>query len=623
MSQQVHTNPHQDPSPNPTPCARAFPTTTGQLDHEFFGLSEPDVSIIDPRHVMLLHTAWECLYNSGHGNPLIAVKGHEWGIFVGMSHTQYIHSEAILTSNAANEIARVFDLVGPTLTVDSSLCALDAACMSLNAGNCTAALVSGVDARLTATRELLDNSHTHSTATGNEGSSAVLLMPLDKASREGKRIYAVIKSTATNNNGATPTFPPPTKTQTRLLDKALAKSNIDPSTMLYIEANTSNPSELQAIENVYGSKLATGSDHRTIYLGSLNATTCIGHLEAGAGLARLVKTVLVLEHSQIPGNSCLTETNQISCTSHSIHRPTANVTDEAFPATVKMCAIVNSFQWHGSNATAIVQQYTALPHMTGVRGGLLLLTDTIISANLYEISKTISILEGTFPQFLQANKVHKKIYRLTKELAVFKLLRAMTTILTALGVHFNIMGGVDILGEILTLSITGAIKDSQAMKLIRTGKSGSNYPTTASIQDSITKPSTSIFSCVLEKTCYPSEYKTDIKSKKYAQKFLSMLKGECSTSSKRKTVTKALMIMSSQTTDNQPLLALIMDATAGQLTEIKQTIPDSTILMRLDNSTNTQYIRQKCMELRDLSDVLKLKACTNKPSRGSAQHPLC
>ncbi len=606
LSQQVHTTSFIH---NHTHYTGGFSTTTGQLDHKFFGLSDDDASIIDPQHAMLLHTAWECLYNGGYSNPLVQVKGHEWGVFIGTSH---INSKSILTSNAS--IARVFDLVGPVLTVDSSLCALDAACMSLNAGNCTAALVCGVDALLTTQDLETKVSNIDSSYMLSEGSSAVLLMPLNKANRESKRIYAVVKSTATNNNGAESIATPLTKTLTQLFNKAIAKSNIDPSAMCYIEGNSATPSELQAIDSVYGLRV-DASGEKAMYLGSLQAN--IGHLEAGAGLAGLVKTILVLEHSLVPGIPCITETSHTALyTSYGIQRPFENITDP-FPATVKVCAIVNSFQYQSSNATAILQQYTALPHMAGVKSGLFLLMDTIISADLNEISKTISMLENTFPQFLQAGKVCKKIHVLTKELAMFKLFQVIITIFTALGVHFSIIGSVDILGEILALAITGAIKESQAMKLVNTHKSGKSCPTIASIQDSISKPSADIFSHVLQKICYSSEYETELKSKKYTLKLVSMLTGERSNSDKIKASKKILIKMSGQTIEDQPILILAMNATTEQLTEIKQTLTDTHVILELDNSTSTQYIRQKCMELRDRSDELKLKRCTSKPSRGT------
>ncbi len=625
MSQQVHTTLYQDPASNQSAAAISI-NTTRQFDNQFFGMSESEASMLDPQYAMLLHTVWECLYNSGQSNPLTDVRGYEWGLFVGMSHCTQ-SPQAITTGNAASFIARVFDIVGTTLTIDtghaSSLSALDAACLSLNADNCTAALVCGANAilntrgfELTDNKDLLaphtDNTNSRISYVCSEGSSAVLLMPLDKACRESKRIHAVLKSTATNTNGALPNK----EGQAKLLSKALAKSDIDLSTVRYIETSgtpSRTSDELAVIQSVFESTLALGNDYSKMYLGSLEAN--IGNLEAGAGLAGLVKTVLVLEHSQIPGNPCNPEPTL--CTAHrNIHIPSDTVT-EPFTESLLTSAIVNSFDRHGTNATAVLQQYAALPDMTGVKGDLLLLTDTITSADLNEILKTITTLENTYPQFLQSNKACKTI--MSKDCAAFKLLCTIATILTALGVSFNTVGGVDILGEILTLAITGAIKDSQALRLVNAYKSRSSFPTTAIIQQFISKPSSTIFSCVLEKVCHSSEYKTELKSEHYAQKFVEMLKGEGSSDKSRAFLTKALVIMSSQSVDTQPLLAFTMEADVEQLAEINETIPDSNILMRPESSTKwPQYIRQKCMELRNLSDLLKLQACTNKPSRAHA-----
>ncbi len=640
MSKQVATTSHRDPTSRHT-YNGGFSNMTGRFDHQFFGLSEREASTFDPRQSMLLHTVWECLQNSGYGRPLSDIRRSECGVFVGTSLECDAHclssEDSIVPS--ADRIARTFDLVGPTMTIDtacaSSLSALDAACLSLKAEDCTAALVCGGNAILDKHRfKLLETMGMlapdekckvfDKTAKGyirGEGSGAVLLMPLSKARTESRRVLAVIKSTATNNNGAgSNTLPSPhTGIQTKLINKALMKSKIDPSRIRYVEAHGTgtklDPIEVDVIRRAFR---PTG-DNKKVYLGSIKAN--VGHLETGSGIAGLIKTVLVLEHAQVPGNPGLQQIiNPAFYLSKNISIPPDNVT-EVFGATEKACAIVNCFGFGGTNATAVLQQYAVLPHMIRVEGTLLFLAESS-SHDLLEISKTISTLENTFQKFRQASQACKALLKfdvLTKDIAVFQLLYGTASLLVSLGTKFNIAGGIDIMGEILALSLAGAMKICQAMIFIKSYKSG-NYPTVNKIQNSISQPSINIFSCVLEKVCYPAFYETELKSEKYAQGFLNMLQGE---SNKKSTfLTKALNMISSQTADARPLLTLTMNCVSEQISEIEQSLPDRNIVMSMGHKdgfpkmSNPQYIRVKCMELRNLSDVLQLKSCDKKPSRG-------
>ncbi len=639
LNKQVATTSHADHTSHHT-YNGGFSNVTGRFDHQFFGLSEREASTFDPRQSMLLHTVWECLQNSGYERPLSDIRRSECGVFVGISldcdGSEDTPATSISSSiAAANRIARTFDLVGPTMTIDtscaSSLSALDAACLSLKAEDCTAALVCGGNAMLDKHRfKLLETTMGmlapdekcklfDKTANGyvrGEGSGAVLLMPLSKARTESRRILAVIKSTATNNNGAAPTAFI-SGIQTKLINKALVKSRIDPSRIRYIEAGTKlgDASEGDAIRRVFRPK----GDNRRVCLGSIKAN--IGHLESGAGIAGLIKTVLVLEHAQAPGNPCLQQMTPAFHLPKNISIPTDNVI-EVFGATEKACAIVNCFGFGGTNATAVLQQYAVLPHMIRVEGGLLFLGAESSSHDLSEISKTISTLEDTFPKFRQASQACKallKLDALTNHIAAFQLLYGTASLLMSLGTKFNIAGGIGIIGEILALSLAGAMKICQAMNFIRSYKSG-NYPAINKIQNAISQPSISIFSCVLEKVFHPVHYETELKSEKYARAFLNMLKGE---SNRKSTfLTKALGMIARQTGDARPLLTLTMNCASEQMSEIEQSLPDKNIVMSMAHKecppkmSDPQYIRVKCMELRNLSDALQLKSCTKKPSRG-------
>ena len=653
---------------------------------------------MDPQQSILLHTVWECLQNGGYANSeqaLKEIRGSDWGVYVGISLDCDAHflsstqsttppATSISSSIAANRIARTFDLVGPTVTIDtacaSSLSALDAACLSIRTGNCPAALVCGVNALLDKHRfKLLENMGMlapdekckvfDKEANGyvrGEGCGAVLLMPLFKAKKEARRILAVVKATATNNNGAASSTltSPHTGTQMKLLNKALSKSKIDPVNVRYVEAHGTgtklgDPIEVDAIQGVLGVKHSTTANqptHKTpkqdhpVFLGSVKAN--IGHLETGAGIAGLIKTILVLEHAEIPGNPCLTKLNPAFRLSHNIQIPTDNIRVQRAMETKKMCAIVNSFGFGGTNATAVLQQFGILPHMVGVKCGLLLGTDQLLpipatltkggstSGHTPTITKAISTLRKTFPAFQKAIEVcensintgyqqarGRRGSQSSEIMATFQLLYGLSCLLTSLGIETNIVGSTDILGEILALNIAGAIEVPHAIYLASCCEKES-CPSVQEFQSSLWKPFIPVFSSILGKVCSPSQYETELGSERYAHQFLSKLK---STDTHGSYIhTKAVIVMSSQSIDTYPLLTLRMDQGPRTLSEIEQNLPNVKVMMSMssfvredveddigNDITLTQYLRQKCMELRKLNDKLMLSGCMKKPSKNA------
>lgn len=651
---------------------------------------------MDPQQSILIHTVWECLQNGGYANSqeaLKGIRGSDWGVYVGISLDCDAHflsstqstippATSISSSIAANRIARTFDLVGPTMTIDtacaSSLSALDAACQSIRTGNCLAALVCGVNALLDKHRfKLLENMGMLAPdekckvfdkgANGyvrGEGCGAVLLMPLSKARKEEMRILALIKATATNNNGAASSTltSPHTGIQMKLLNKAISQSKIDPVSVRYVEAHGTgtklgDPIEVDAIQGVLGvqhSTTANQATHKTskqdnhVFLGSVKAN--VGHLETGAGIAGLIKTVLVLEHAEAPGNPCLTNLNPAFHLSKNIQIPTDNVKVRGAMETEKMCAIVNSFGFGGTNATAVLQQFGILPNMVGVKCGLLLSTDrkellTIpptltkgTSDYTSAMTKAITTLRKTFPAFQKAIEVCEKSINVgyqqthrgrgkqgSERMTTFQLLYGLSCLFTSLGIETNIVGSTDILGEILALIIAGAIEVPYALYLASCSETES-CPSVQEFQSSLWKPFIPIFSSILGKVCSPSQYDTDLGSEKYAHQFLSKLG---STDKHENYIhTKAVIMLSSQTIDTYPLLALRMDQRPRKLSEVEQSLPNIKVVMSvnsfvredmedgMDNDiTLIQYLRQKCMELRKLNDKLMLSACMKKPSK--------
>ncbi|MCI5158160.1 MAG: acyltransferase domain-containing protein, partial [Candidatus Electrothrix sp. AUS1_2] len=292
------------------------------FDPLFFGMSPVEGLHLDPRHRLLLEVTWEALENAGL--PVDALPART-GIFAGLmesekgldtgSHDVYA-ATGTLTSMATGRLAYILGVHGPNITIDtacsSSLTALHLACQSLRAGECQVALCGGVNVMLypklmigLAGMQALSpdgRSKTFAaTADGfgrGEGCGMVVLKRLSDALEDGDRIEAVVRASAINHDGPSSGLTVPSKkAQTALIRQALAQADITGKQISYIEAHGTgtrlgDPIEVRALADALGER-----DDR-LYLGSVK--TNIGHLDAGAGIAGLIKVVLALQHQEIP-----------------------------------------------------------------------------------------------------------------------------------------------------------------------------------------------------------------------------------------------------------------------------------------------------------------------------------
>ncbi len=306
----------------------AFVDDVTGFDPDFFGINEREATAMDPQHRMLLETAWEAVEHSGH-TPA-QMSGTSTGVFIGMSHDDY----AMVTSAAgaydqayaftgtpfsmaSGRISHALGLKGPALTMDtacsSSMVAVHAACRSLHDGESDMALAGGVmlmlDQRLYASASgqgmLSPTGHCHAfdvAADGfvrSEGCGIVLLKRLDDAQRDGDRILAVIRGTASNQDGRTENIlTPSTEAQISVFQAALAAADVDPTTVGMVEGHgTGTPvgdtKEFTSISTVYGT---AGPCALT------SVKTNFGHAESAAGVLGLMKTVLSVHHGVIPQN---------------------------------------------------------------------------------------------------------------------------------------------------------------------------------------------------------------------------------------------------------------------------------------------------------------------------------
>ncbi len=660
---------------------------------------------MDPQHSMLLHTAWECLENAGLADtatprPQEEVKtlfGSNCGVFVGISmdndahYLSHCHEPIPLATNitssvAANRIARAFNFKGPVMSIDtacaSSLSALDVACKSIKDEDCSTALVCGVNAILDPYRYALLNKMGmlapdekckvfDASADGyirGEGCGAALLMPLDQAEREGRRILAVVKSTTSNNNGASSaTLTSPSGTdQEALITRALKKARLAAKDVAYVEAHGTgtklgDPIEVDTINTVFGadepismhnaqnsskgkkmvkSSKAQGKNH--VLVGSIKAN--IGHLEAGAGIAGLIKTVMVLEHSLAPGNACLENINPHFKLSDNICITAENqlLRTVDHPSSL-LAAVVNSFGFGGTNATTILQQYSTLPHMAHTECILLLNSEikSEMDQSMKDINKATSYLCARFPEFERAmstcnSAIQKVISSLggtcpkVERVTIMKFYYALATLFHSLGIKFSIIGGLDILGEVLSLVLAKALDLDHAVLLILTAWP-ETYNCLQDVQKLIHLPAVPVFSGILEKVCQPSGARMEIGSTEYCVQMISKLRVKNNLSQhlgppvvdSNLTQKRLLGIMEKENVNSLPLLSLmVVDSSAADLKSCYSSAQVSIHVSNLkpkesEGQEVEQYVRERLIELRNASDKTRMAKISSRPMKGN------
>ena len=302
------------------------------FDPQFFGITPRETQKMDPQQRFLLEVSWSALESAGIAADKLA--GSSTGVFIGISSSDYsqlrLHYDIPIdayagTGNAhsiaANRLSYFLDLRGPSLTVDtacsSSLVAVHLACQSLKQGECDRAIVGGVNLmlspELTQTFSLAGMMAKDgrcktfdADADGyvrGEGCGVVILKRLDKAIAARDNILAVIKGSAINQDGRSNGLTAPNGlSQQAVIRQALANAQVNPDQISYIEAHGTGTSLGDPIEvNSLKTVLMQGREKgKSCYLGSVK--TNIGHLEAAAGIAGLIKTVLCLQHQAIPPN---------------------------------------------------------------------------------------------------------------------------------------------------------------------------------------------------------------------------------------------------------------------------------------------------------------------------------
>ncbi|MBD8525892.1 SDR family NAD(P)-dependent oxidoreductase [Pseudomarimonas arenosa] len=288
-----------------------------EFDPRFFSITPRDAEQIDPQERLFLQHAWMAIEDAGYTRAALqACRGGQVGVYAGVMYGEYNRSGSL--ASIANRVSYVFDLHGPSMTLDtmcsSSLTAIHLACQDLKQGRTDMALAGGVNlslhpgkyAMLSAGQFISSDGHCQSFGEGGdgyipgEGVGVVVLKRLSDALRDGDAIHAVIRGSALNHGGKTNGYTVPNpQAQAAVISAALKDAGVDARQISYIEAHGTgtklgDPIEIAALSKAFREHTA---DAGFCLIGS--AKSNIGHCESAAGIAGLTKVILQMRHRQI------------------------------------------------------------------------------------------------------------------------------------------------------------------------------------------------------------------------------------------------------------------------------------------------------------------------------------
>jgi epothilone polyketide synthase D len=311
------------------PFYGSFIDDVDKFDAAFFRISATEARTLDPQQRLVLETTWHALENAGI--PPDSLRGSRTGAFIGIGVGDYqrliersgeVDRHAGTGTNfcfSAGRLSHTLGLEGPSMAVDtacsSSLMAVHLACQSLREGESKIAVAGGVNLMLTGDAWLFLAKSSALSKDGRcktfsasadgygrgEGCGILVLKRLSDAQADGDRILAVIRSTAVNHDGAGGGLTVPNVVaQRKLLTRALERADACPDDVAYLEAHGTgtrlgDPIELAAAADAYELEQRAGTP---LYVGSVK--TNIGHLEAAAGIAGIIKVVLAMNRRVIP-----------------------------------------------------------------------------------------------------------------------------------------------------------------------------------------------------------------------------------------------------------------------------------------------------------------------------------
>lgn len=364
-----------------------FLENVDRFDADFFGIPAREAVKTDPQQRLLLEVTWEALEHAGIAPSGLA--GSRTGTYIGINQMDYVlpqlAEEAEMdiyttTGNgfcfASGRLSYTLGLQGPNMAIDtacsSSLVAVHLACQALRARECHMALACGVQLNLSPTFHLLlaktqslspsGRCNTFSAAADGlimgEGCAVVVLKRLSDAFSNDDNILAVVPGSAVNHGGSASAITVPNElAQEALVRQALAAADVAPAEVDYVETHGTgtplgDPIEVGGLSSVFGDR----PSDRPLVLGALK--TNIGHLDAAAGIAGLVKVVLSLQHERIPANLHLGTPNpRIDWDAWPVSLPKTSL--EWRRGERRRIAGVSAFGFSGTNAHVVLAEAPA------------------------------------------------------------------------------------------------------------------------------------------------------------------------------------------------------------------------------------------------------------------------
>ena len=372
-----------------------FIDNVDKFDSLFFNISPREAEVLDPQERLFLEVAWETLEDAGYYPELLAQEAsrRNVGVFVGAVWAMYqmagveqklagnnLNPNSFLWS-ISNRVSYWMNFTGPSMTVDtacsSSLTAMYLACEAIRRGDCSSAIVGGVNLDLHQHKFDINNAGGALSPDGvcrtfgagangyvaGEGVGAVFLKPLEQALADNDHIYGVIKSAVVNHGGRTSGYTVPIpQAQGELITAALAKAGVDARSIGYIEAHGTgtelgDPVEISGLARAFEID-KVGAQHCAI--GSVK--TNIGHLEAGAGVAGVCKVLLQMQHRQLVPSLHSAELNEhidFAASPFRVQQALEEWTGQEVDGVRQpLRAGISSFGAGGANAHLVLEQFS-------------------------------------------------------------------------------------------------------------------------------------------------------------------------------------------------------------------------------------------------------------------------
>jgi acyl transferase domain-containing protein len=377
-----------------------------QFDASFFGFNPREAEVMDPQHRLFLECAWEALENAGYDSER---EERPIGVYAGVGMSTYLlynlsPNQQLMESAGflqtligvdkdyvPTRVSYKLNLKGPSVSVgtacSSSLVAVHLACQSLLSGECDMALAAGVSVKVPQNELTLSpegiispdgqcrafDTKANGTIGGN-GIGVVVLKRLEDALADGDYIYAVIKGSAINNDGALKVgyTAPSEEGQVRVIQAAQVMAEVEPETITYMETHGTGTPLGDPIEIAAMTRAFRARTDKKGYCAIGSVKTNIGHLDAAAGIAGLIKTVLALHHKLLPPSLHFETPNPQIDFENSPFYVNTELSEWKANCTPRRAG-VSSFGFGGTNAHVILEEAPVKPASTPSRNWQLLL----------------------------------------------------------------------------------------------------------------------------------------------------------------------------------------------------------------------------------------------------------